>query len=264
MNPHAESPVFVKLPQSLEEMLSYLNLSQSLQTYKIQLDQAAKENLSHAEFFKRLLSAETSSKFERQVAARIAQAHFPFIKTIEEFDFNHPTSIPRTKIMAAMNLDFLAKAEGFVFIASNGLGKSHLAIALGYKAALAGVKTYFTKAIDMVNHLSAAQADHSIHKAMKLYTKPALLIIDELGRLSIDQKQGEHIFNVLDARYERSSTLITTNRAFRDWGKVFQDEVCAKGIIDRLIHHSDLIKIEGVSYRIKERKSKFPGEDPQP
>src|SRR3989338_1284260 len=137
-NLHAESMVFVKPPQSLEEMLAYLNLSQSLQTYKIQLDQAAKENLSHAEFFKRFLSSETPAKFERQVAARLAQAHFPFIKTIEDFDFNHPASIPRTKIMAAMNLDFLSKQEGFVFIASHGLGKTLLAIALGYKAALAG------------------------------------------------------------------------------------------------------------------------------
>lgn len=244
-------------------MLEYLNLPQSLRTYKTQLDQAAQENLSHQEFLLRLLSQETSAKFERQVASRLAQAHFPFIKTIEEFDFNHPSSIPRTKIMAAMNLEFLKNNEGFVFVASHGLGKTHLAIALGYKAALAGVKTYFTKAVDMVNHLCAAQADHSIHKVMKLYTKPTLLIVDELGRLSIDQKQGEHIFNVLDARYERSSTIITTNRAFRDWGKVFQDEVCAKGIIDRLIHHSDVIKIEGVSYRIKERKTKTLADDPE-
>jgi len=261
MSPHSESPSFAKAPQTLEEMLNYLNLSQSLKTYKTQLDQAAKENLSHLEFFQRLLSSETSAKFERQVAARLAQAHFPFIKTIDEFDFNHPTSIPRTKIMAAMDLEFLKNNEGFVFVASHGLGKTHLAIALGYKAALAGVKTYFTKAVDMVNHLCAAQADHSIHKAMKLYTKPTLLIVDELGRLSIDQKQGEHIFNVLDARYERSSTIITTNRAFRDWGKVFQDDVCAKGIIDRLIHHSDVIKIEGVSYRIKERKTRTLADD---
>lgn len=91
---------------------------------------------------------------------------------------------------------------------------------------------------------------------MRVYTRPALLIIDEVGRLSIDQKQGEHIFNVIDARYERGSTILTTNRAFRDWSKVFEDSVCAKGIIDRLVHHSDVIKIEGESYRIKDRKSK--------
>lgn len=244
------------VPKSLEDILGYLNLAHSKEHYRTILDQAAKDNISHEEFFKRLLSAEAASKFERQVAGRVAQAKFPFLKTLEEFDFNHPAHVPRVKIAAAADLGFIERNEGLIFMASHGLGKTHLAIALGYKAALAGVRVTFTKAVEMVNHLNAAQADHSTRKAMRLYTSPALLIIDELGRVSIDQKDGEHIFNVIDARYERGSTVITTNRAFRDWGKVFQDEVCAKGIIDRLIHHSEVIKIEGVSYRIKDRKSK--------
>jgi len=108
----------------------------------------------------------------------------------------------------------------------------------------------------MVTHLSASQADHSQRQTLRLYTKPTLLIIDELGRLSMDQKQGEYFFQVIDARYERGSTVITTNRAFKDWGKIFHDMVCAKGIIDRLVHHSDVIKIEGTSYRLKDRKTK--------
>lgn len=253
---NAEPVVFKKPPQTLAEMLEYLNLPQSLENHKHQLDEAGKGNLSHEEFLKRMLSQEVAAKFERQVNARVFQARFPFIKTIEQFDWGHPASIPKNKIMDAMELGFLTSHEGFIFIASHGLGKTHLAVALGYRAALAGVRTHFTKAVDMVNHLTAAQADHSQHKAMKLYTNPTLLIIDELGRLSIDQKQGEHIFNVIDARYERGSTVITTNRAFRDWGKVFQDSVCAKGIIDRLIHHSEVIKITGESYRIKDRKTK--------
>lgn len=243
-------------PKSLEEMLDYLNLGFSREHYREMLEGAAKDNTSHEEFLKRLLSAEAAFRFERQVSARLAQARFPFLKTLEEFDFGHPSYLPKAKILAAAELGFLEKNEGFVFIASHGLGKTHLAIALGYKAALAGVRVYFTKAVEMVNHLNAARLDHSTRKAMRLYTSPTLLIIDELGRVSIDQKDGEHIFNVIDARYERGSTMITTNRAFRDWGRVFQDEVCAKGIIDRLIHHSEVIKIEGVSYRIKDRKSK--------
>lgn len=243
-------------PKGIEEMLDYLNLPYSREHYREVLDQAAKDNVSHEEFLKRLASGEAAHRFERQVAGRLAQARFPFIKTLEEFDFNHPSHVPRVKITAAGDLGFIENNEGFVFIASHGLGKTHLAIALGYKAALAGVRVHFTKAVDMANHLNAARLDHSTRKAMRLYTSPALLIIDELGRVSIDQKDGEHVFNVIDARYERGSTIITTNRAFRDWGKIFADEVCAKGIIDRLIHHSEVIKIEGVSYRIKDRKSK--------
>ena len=250
-------PVILKeAPGTLDGMFSYLNLQEGLDGHRELLAQAARENISHEEFLKRLLSQEVSAKFARQIESRLVQAKFPFIKTIEQYDWSHPASIPKAKILAALELNFLSNREGFVFISEHGLGKTHLAIAIGHKAVLAGVRTYFTKAIEMVNHLSAAQADHSTEKAMRVYTRPALLIIDEVGRLSIDQKQGEHIFNVIDARYERGSTILTTNRAFRDWSKVFEDSVCAKGIIDRLVHHSDVIKIEGDSYRIKDRKSK--------
>jgi DNA replication protein DnaC len=256
VKPQALPPVFKEAPSSLEEMLDYLNLPVSVGNYKETLRQAADDNVSHEEFLKRLLSNEVAAKFERQVNSRVAQARFPFIKTMEEFDWGHPSSIPKTKILSALDLGFLENHEGLVFMASHGLGKTHLSIAIGYRAALAGVRTYFTKSVDLVNILVASQADHTLQKTMKLFTHPTLLIIDELGRLSIDQKQGEHIFNVIDARYERGSTIITTNRAFRDWGKVFQDSVCAKGIIDRLVHHSEVIKIEGESYRIKDRKTK--------
>lgn len=256
MNQSHDPLVLREAPSNLDGMFSYLNLQESLAGYRAVLAEAAKDNISHEEFLKRLLSRETSSKFARQIESRQAQAKFPSIKTLEQYDWNHPTSIPKAKILAAAELGFLNNREGYVFIAEHGLGKTHLAIAIGHKAVLAGVRTYFTKAIDMVNHLTAAQADHSMEKAMRVYTRPTLLIIDEVGRLSIDQKQGEHIFNVIDARYERGSTILTTNRAFRDWSKVFEDSVCAKGIIDRLVHHSDVIKIEGESYRIKDRKSK--------
>jgi len=242
-------------PTTLEEMLAYLSLPATLENHPQIIRQAAQDNISHEEFLKRLFSIEAAAKFQRQVKNRLVSARFPFVKTLEEFDWAHPSSIPKAKVLSAMDLKFLDRYEGLVFMASHGLGKTHLAIAVGHRAAQAGVKTLFTKAVDMVNHLSAAQADHSLTKTIRLYTSPTLLIIDELGRLSLDQKQGEHIFNVIDARYERASTIITTNRAFRDWGKIFQDNICAKGIIDRLVHHSEVIKIEGESYRIKHRKT---------
>jgi DNA replication protein DnaC len=237
-------------------MLGYLNLPVTAETLPALLAAAGKDNLSHEAFLKRLLSNEVAAKFERQVQSRLRQARFPTLKTLDTFDWAHPTSIPKAKILEAFELRFIEKHEGLVFIAGNGLGKTHLATALGHRAALAGVRVLFTKVVDMVNHLQAAQADHTLHKTLKLYTHPTLLIIDELGRLSLDQKQGEILFNVIDARYERGSTVLTTNRAFKDWGKTFHDMVCAKGIIDRLVHHSDVIKIEGTSYRLKDRKTK--------
>lgn len=255
MKPFEPPLILKKAPESLADMLAYLNLPLSVGSYQTVLDHAGKDNLSHEEFLKRFLSNEVAAKFERQITSRLRSARFPRIKTLDTFDWSHPTSIAKAKILEAMELRFLEKNEGLVFIASHGLGKTHLATALGHRAALAGVRTLFTKAVDMVNHLQASQADHSLHRTMKLYTHPTLLIIDELGRLSLDQKQGEILFNVIDARYERCSTVMTTNRAFKEWGKIFHDMVCAKAIIDRLVHHSEVIKIEGTSYRLKDRKT---------
>jgi DNA replication protein DnaC len=247
--------IFKKAPDTLPEMFDYLNLPVGLATHSEALSQAGKENISHEEFLKRLLSVEAAAKFARQVQSRLSAAKFPTIKTLDTFDWAHPTLIPRQKILEAFELRFLERNEGLVFMSSHGLGKTHLSLALGHRAALAGVKVLFTTAVELVNHLAAPQPGQSLLKTLKLYTSPTLLIIDELGRLSLDQKQGETLFNVIDARYERSSTVITTNRAFKDWGKIFSDMVCAKAIIDRLVHHSDVIKIEGVSYRLKNRKT---------
>lgn len=243
-------------PNTLEGMLEYLNLTHSLKNYQPALEAAAKENLSHRDFLCRLLSDESSAKFARQTQNRIAQARFPALKTIDSFDFNHPTSIPKQKILHAFDLSFLNEAGGLVFIGSTGVGKTHLAIALGYKAAGAGVRTLYTRAVDMINHLIASQADHTLHKTMRIYSGPALLVIDEVGYLPFDKQGSDHFFNVISSRYEKGSVILTTNRPFKDWGKIFHDNTVAAAIIDRLAHHSEVIKIEGPSYRIKDRKLK--------
>jgi len=240
-------------PATAEEMMSYLNLRGIAKDYKAMLEAAGKENLSHEEFLHKLLSLETSLKFERQVSARIAHARFPAVKTLEQFDFVHPSSIPKQKILAAAGLSFIDKAEGLVFMGPTGVGKSHLAIAIGYKAASRGVKTRYIRAVDMINHLIASQADHSLHKAMQVYTGQCLLIIDEFGYLPFDKQGSDHFFNVISSRYEKGSVVLTTNRAFKDWGKIFNDNTVASAIIDRLVHHSEVIKIEGASYRVKDK-----------
>ena len=243
-------------PDTLEGMLEYLNLTHSLKNYREILAAAAKDNLSHQEFLSRLLSDESSAKFGRQTHNRIVQAKFPAVKTIDNFDFKHPTAIPKQKILHALDLSFLDQEGGLVFIGPTGVGKTHLAISLGYKAASAGVKTLYTRAVDMINHLIASQADHSLHKAMRSYSSPALLIIDEVGYLPFDKQGSDHFFNVISSRYEKGSVILTTNRPFKDWGKIFHDNTVAAAIIDRLAHHSEVIKIEGPSYRIKDRKLK--------
>jgi len=251
-----KSAVLLHCPDNLESILEYLRMPVSLKNYKQLLDIAGKENLSHEEFLLRLLSDESSAKFERQAANRIAKAKFPSVKTIEEFDFTYPTKIPKQKILHAAGLSFLENAEGLIFIGPTGVGKSHLAQAIGYKAASMGVRTLFTRAVDMVNYLDASQSDHTLHKAIKVYSSPRLLVIDELGYLPLNKQGSDHFFNVISSRYENGSVILTTNQAFKDWGKTFYDNTVASAIIDRLVHHSEVIKIEGDSYRIKDRKLK--------
>ncbi len=244
-------------PQTIEEMMEHLHLYASLKNCQNLLETAGKENLSHTEFFKRFLSEESSAKFQRQTASRISQAKFPTIKTIETFDFNHPASIPKQKILSAMDLTFLDKAEGLVFIGPTGVGKTHLSIALAHKAASSGIRTLYTRAVDMINYLIASQSDHSLHRAMKVYSSPKLLVIDEVGYLPFDKQGSDHFFNVISSRYEKGSVILTTNRAFKDWGKIFHDNTVASAVIDRLVHHSEVIKIEGASYRVKDRLKKI-------
>lgn len=244
-------------PTTIEEMLDYLHLRVTAKDYTRLIESAGKENLSHEEFLQRLLSHESNAKFERQVSSRIVHARFPAIKTLDQFDFVHPSHIPKQKILFAAGLSFIAAAEGLVFIGPTGVGKTHLAIAIGYTAASAGVRTLYTRAVDMINYLIASQADMSLHKAMQVYSGPSLLIIDEVGYLPFDKQGSNHFFNVISSRYEKGSVILTTNRAFKDWGNIFHDNTVASAIIDRLVHHSDVIKIEGASYRVKNRKLKM-------
>jgi len=243
-------------PTTIEEMLDYLHLRVTAKDYTHLIESAGKENLSHEEFLQRLLAHESNAKFERQVSSRIVHARFPAIKTLDQFDFAHPSTIPKQKIIFAAGLSFLASSEGLVFMGPTGVGKTHLAIAIGYKAASAGVRTLYTRAVDMINYLIASQADMSLHKAMQVYSGPSLLIIDEVGYLPFDKQGSNHFFNVISSRYEKGSVVLTTNRAFKDWGKIFHDNTVASAIIDRLVHHSEVIKIEGASYRVKNRKLK--------
>lgn len=246
-----KSAGLLRCPDDLESMMEYLKMPVTLKNYKQLLDIAGGENLSHEEFLLRLLSNESSAKYERQAANRILKAKFPVIKTIESFDFDYPSSISKQKILHAAGLSFLDNAGGLVFIGPTGVGKTHLAIAIGRNAASMGVRTLFTRAVDMINHLIASQSDHTLHKAMKIYGSPGLLVIDELGYLPLDRQGSDHFFNVISSRYEKGSVILTTNRAFKDWGKTFYDNVVASAIIDRLVHHSEVFKI---SYRLKGRK----------
>ena len=158
-------------------------------------------------------------------------------------------------------MDFISKHEHLIFIGPGGVGKTHLAIALGLAACQRRIRTLYTTAADMINTLVASQVDHSLVRSLKRFTAPGLLIIDELGYMPLDKYGRDLFFQVISKRADTGSVILTTNKAFKDWGEVFQDNAVATAIAERLIEHGDVIKIEGSSYRVKLRRQKSLGLD---
>lgn len=241
---------------TIEAMAAKLCLTRTAAGCEALLEAAAKENLSHRRMLERLLSEELAWRHERLVARLIREARFPALKTIDAFDWSHPTAIPQNLILRALELDFVEQRGHFIFLGRGGLGKTHLAIAIGYAACQREIRTLFTTAADMINRLVAAKADHSLERALRRYCSPRLLIIDELGYLPLDKEGRDLFFQVISKRSETGSVILTSNKAFREWGEVFQDNAVATAIAERLIEHGELVKIEGSSYRVKRRKLK--------
>lgn len=240
----------------LQDNLTYLRLPAIRQHLQTETEKAAQNNLSHLDYLDRLIELETQSRRHKGIERRIAAARFPFVRTLEQYDFGHPSSINKKQLLRLFDLDFVSAHAGAVLLGAPGLGKTHLAVALGYRACQAGISTLFTTAVDMINQLGAALSDHTFLRALRRYTRPQLLIVDEIGFLPIDKQGCDLLFQVVSHRYERGSLVLTTNRAFKDWGDMLNaDNTLASAIIDRLMHRGELIVIRGDSYRQKPRQS---------
>lgn len=238
--------------EKVRQALLTLKLKAMVDILQETLHKAQKESLSVLDILYILASQEIASRQERLIKTRITQAKFPVIKTIDAFDFSFPKSVNKSQIISLFDLNFIEKKETAIFMGPPGTGKTHLALALSYQACLQGFKTLFTTAMNLINQLSASLADNSFLRTMKSFTTPQLLIIDELGYLPVDKQGAELLFQVISSRYECGSMAITTNRAFRDWGKILNnDNTLASAIIDRLVHHGALVQIKGGSYRVK-------------
>lgn len=240
-----------KSKPNIEQLLKYLKLTEMAEIYPQALANAQKHNWAYSKFFEYLIDAQVTAKMERSIAMRIHQARFPVVKTIDAFDFSFPVRIATKKVMQLFDLNFIEEKKNVIILGPTGCGKSHLATALAYKACEQGVRALFSTAIDIVNVLSASLSDQTFMKTLQRYARPSLLTIDELGYLPIDKRGSDLLFQVIDRRYERGSIIITSNRTFKEWGKVFNDATIANAVIDRLVHHSIVITIEGDSYRMK-------------
>lgn len=191
---------------------------------------------------------------EALIARRIKAARLPGIKTLDSFDWSWPKKINRAQVQHLFRLDFVPQHGNVIFLGGVGVGKTHLAIALAHAACLKGMTALFTTAVDIVNSLAAAQATGGIKREMARLLKPAILCIDELGYLPIDKFGADGLFQVISQRYERGSTIITSNRAFKKWPEIFNnDSTLTSALLDRLLHHAETLVIEGNSYRMRDQ-----------
>ena len=181
-------------------------------------------------------------------------ARFPVIKTLDQFQWTWPKKINRPQVQHLFGLDFIDRKANGILLGGVGLGKTHLATALGYEACLRGYTVLFSTAVDVINTLSAAQAAGQLKNGLKTYLKPSLLVLDELGYLPIDKHGADLLFQIISCRYEKGAIVITSNRAYKDWPEIFNnDATLTSAILDRLLHHADTLVIEGKSYRMKEQ-----------
>jgi DNA replication protein DnaC len=242
------------MPDELHQQLGYLNL-QFMQEHCEELArQAAQNQWPHADYLRRLVEGETAARQDRARQRRIQQARFPVVKTLDQFDFTWPTKINRLAVQNLFRLKFIEDKANAIVIGGVGLGKSHLCIALGYAAAVAGFHVRFTTAIDIVNSLCAAQNAGRLVQELKKYTRPDLLVVDEVGYLPIDKHGADLLFQIISQRYECGSIVLSTNKVFKHWPSIFNnDATLTSAILDRILHHAETVVIEGKSYRMKDR-----------
>lgn len=199
-----------------------------------------------------LVQKEVAARDETRRQRRLTQAKFPDEKTLEDFEFDKQPSVDESRIRELADLAFIDRAENVVFLGPPGIGKTHLAIALGVRAVNSGFSVRFITAETMVDELYQALADNTLKRRLKKLTNHDLLIIDELGYLSMDQTASDHFFQVVNRAYEEHSIILTSNRPFQEWSGLFDDATVVSAILDRLLHHVHLFNMEGDSYRLKD------------
>ena len=238
----------------LNEQLGALRLLTVQEHYAALASEAAQKQWTHVDYLARLIEGEAQRRQELAIQRRIAGARFPCIKTLDQFDWNWPKKINRTQVQNLFRLAFLPEKANVVFMGGVGLGKSHLASALGYAACLAGHSVLFTTAVDIINTLTAAQAAYRLKAELKRLLAPRILCIDEVGYLPIDKNGADLLFQVISQRYERGSIVLTTNQPYKHWARIFNnDSTLTSAVLDRLLHHAETVIIEGKSYRMKDQ-----------
>lgn len=242
--------------QQLLQNLEYLKLKQMTLHLNEVLDFSVNNQLSLIDTLIKLTNYEIDVREQNMVQSMVKVGAFPHLKEIKDFDFSFQPTINPQQILDLATLRFIETNENIIFLGPSGVGKTHLATAIGIAAAKKRTSTYFIKCHDLIQNLKRARLENRLESRLKHYTKYRLLLIDEIGYLPIDAEDAKLFFQLIDMRYEKRSTILTTNVNFKSWDEIFQEPKLANAILDRILHHATVVSIVGPSYRLKDHLEK--------